>query len=107
MADARVQDVARRGLRDVATRDDDLALTIAVDPGDSDDLACAHREGHVLDSLQAPAVAGGDTFEAEERLARIGRLLRDPEQNVATDHQTSQLVLGGALRRDGFDPPAA
>ena len=80
-------------------RFDQLALAVAFDAGDADDLAGAHVERHVVDDA-ARAGADGEIADAQRDRARLRRRLLDPQQHVAPDHQPRQL---GRARLPGLD----
>ena len=89
-------------------RVDELALAVAVDAGDADDLARAHVEGDAADGLEPALVAHLQVLDAEDRVARLRRRpLVDAQQHLAPDHERREAVLGRALARHGLDRLAA
>ncbi len=111
---ARVDGVGRIGVRDVLALErhgarrrapqphdglDDLALPVAVDSGDTDDLALVHVERHAAHGLELPIVEHLQVLDAQHDIARRGWLLVDPEHDLAADHHLGEPGLVGLARR--------
>ena len=82
---------------------DELALSVSVDAGDPDDLSGAHVEGHAANGRQVTVVHDVEVLDLEQDVPRLGRRLLDPEEHVPADHHPRQLLLCGALARNGVD----
>ena len=79
----------------------ELGLPVALDAGDTDDLAAGDLEIKIVDH-HVPLGAATETPSSTSRGARPGRcrLLVHPQADRSTDHQLGQLRLGvGGLRR--------
>ena len=96
----------RRGAH-AGERLDELALPIAVDAGDRDDLARAQVHGEAAHGVQAAVVAHPEVAHREHVLAGVRVAARDVEQHLAADHQLGQAALAGACAVDGGDLLAA
>ena len=96
-----------RGVPEAGDRVHELALAVAVDPREPDDLASAHLEADPTHRLEAAFVEDVQILDREQRLRRLPRALLDPEQHLAADHQAREALLGRALLRDGLDRLAA
>ena len=122
VADAGVELAADVGVRDVGAVDadragqraaqagerlDELALAVVVDARDADDLARAHLQREPADRGQAAIVLDLELLDLEQRRARLGALLGDPEEHVAADHQAREALLRRALGRHRLDLLAA
>ena len=87
---------------------DQLALAIAVDARDADDLAGADVQREPPHGVEAAIVAHPQVAHREHRLARMRRAALDVEQHVAPDHQLRQTALARPLaieRRDLLAAP--
>jgi hypothetical protein len=108
--DARRDRVPRRAARDVLAQKldgpglglaqaddglDGLALTVAADAGDPEDLPPAHDEVHALDRGQPTVVGDPQVDDINPRLARLRRPLLDAEHDVASDHHACERHLVG------------
>ena len=87
-------DLAAGRVADAGENFEQLRLAVAGDAGDADDLAGADLEGNVGEAAHALCVDIAQVLHLQQRRARHGRLLRDPQQHAAADHQ-----LGKFLRR--------
>ena len=76
-------------------------------PAMPDDLPRPHLERDAAHLLDLAVVDHVQVADLEERRARVGRALLDPEHDLAPDHQLRQAGLGRALARDGVDLLAA
>ena len=93
-------DLAAARVAQPGDRLDQLGLPVAVDAGDADDLAAAHRAARA----RAPPAARGRRSTSRSSTSSSGspaarRLLLDAEQHVAADHQLGEARLRGALGR--------
>ena len=107
--------MAGRGVRDVASIDPDaprarpepgdhlgeLALPVAGDRRDPDDLAAADREGRATQRGQLPVVDGLDVADLEDGVAEPGRGSLHGLNDFAPDHLPGQ---PGAGRPGGRNP---
>jgi len=76
------------------------AWPFAVDAGEGDDLAGAHRKRRAADRLETAVVEHAQILDGQDRaLWRVGLLLY-PEDHVAPDHHTGERLLGGAGARN-------
>ncbi len=76
-------------------------------PGDADDLAGSHGERHVVDHRDAAPVAHRQTLDLQKRDAGRRRLLVDPQEDAASDHQLGEFAGAGLARRPCRDDFAA
>src|SRR3546814_20814450 len=76
-----------------------LALAVAGNPGEADDLAVGDVEADAVDPGDAVAVEHPQTVDVQHRPARGGRPLVHPEQHLAPDPQLGQFLAAG--RRGG------
>ena len=105
VAHAGVEHLARGVVRDVLAVDldsaagrvpqagerlDQLALAVAVDAGEPDDLPRPHLERDAAHRLEPAVVLDVQVLDAEQRLARLGRRLLDAQQHLAPDHQPAR-----------------
>ena len=88
-------DQARDGL-------DELALPVAFDAGDADNLAGAHVERHAIQN-RAGAGAYREIAHAERHVAGFRGRLFDTEQYFASHHQPGQLRRARLLRLHAAD----
>jgi hypothetical protein len=102
-------DPALRGAIESADEcQEEIGATRANQPGEADDLAAAHRERDVVQSIAAGPgrITHGKAFDRKE--FRRGR--RDGEQRAARDlptaHQAHHLVFAESSRRPGDHVPA-
>ena len=86
---------------------DQLALPVAVDARDADDLAGADVHREPAHRVQAAIVAHPQVPHREHRLAGMRGAALDVEQHVAPDHQLGQAALARALAVDRRDLLAA
>ncbi len=111
-----------RGLRDVLAveedapgagaphpdeRFDELALAVAVDTGDAEDLALAHLQVEAGDGGVAAVVEHLEPLDGQDDVAGLGRTLLDLQRHVAPDHHAGQPGAVGGVRRRRADDPAA
>jgi len=107
--DARDRHVSGRQRPQPGERLGELALAVAGDAGDADDLAAAHRERDAAQRGQTAVALGVQVVGLEYHLprrpgARLATVLLD----LAPDHQRRQGLGGRARRRRGRDDaPAA
>ena len=81
----------------------ELALAVALDAGDAEDLARSNLE---VDAVQLPLT--GEPLDPKDRLADLDRRLLEPEQDRPADHHLGELGLRGVGRAClPDDPPAA
>ena len=78
---------------------DQLALAVALDAGDADDLAGAHLQVEAGDGAVAAVVVDLEAGDVEHDVARVGGALLDLQHDAAPDHHVGQ---AGAVGR----PPA-
>ena len=122
VSDRRVVDVSRRGVPQLLAGHtdrsgdrishagesfDQLGLTVALDAGDSDDLAVVYIERDVVDEGSPGLVGDVQLVDCERRLAGIGWLLVDDQLHGTTDHHLGegQLVdLSGIGLTDRLSP---
>src|SRR5881392_1441683 len=64
----------------------ELALAVARDAGDRDNLSAANAERHVLDGRQAAVAVRSDALELETRLAHVAVPVPAPELDLTADH---------------------
>ena len=88
-------------------RVDELRLAVAVDPGDTDDLALPDLERDAVHLLDTSLVADVEIGDLEERNTRRGIRLLDLEQDLATDHEPREALLRRARGRQRLDHLAA
>ena len=83
---------------------DQLALAVAVNTGDADDLARADIEADAAHGVILVYLAGHyEVFHLKNRLARLAGLFLNGELHIAADHHLGQLFLGGVLNIDRTD----
>ena len=83
---------------------DQLALAVAVDAGDADDLARTALEGDVLDGVVLVGLGGhGHTLHIQNHVAGLGGLLVHHEIHVPAHHHLGQFLLAGARHVHGAD----
>ena len=83
---------------------DQLALAVAVDACDADDLARAHRERDALDGREPAVIPHVEVVDLEQHVAlRARRRLLDPQEDVAPHHHPREPRFRRALARDGVD----
>jgi len=81
-----------------------LCLSVAVDTGDTDDLAGAHAEGHVFHGVVFVHLGGhGHVLHIQDDVAGHLFILMDDKLNIAADHHAGQLFLGGVADVHGAD----
>ncbi len=97
------EDGALRQRQEAGDGAQELALAVAVHPGDADDLPFVDIQAQALDLHQAAAIAYLQILEAEHHTA--GRLLRlvDLELDRTTDHHLGQVLLTDIRYIDGAD----
>ena len=71
-------------------RPDQLGLTVALDPGDADDLASVHLERHVLDD-RAVVFDDRQAAHRQRHVVGDGRLRRVGLRELAAHHQLGQI----------------
>src|SRR3546814_13064371 len=76
-------------------RSQQLALAVAGNAGNANDLPAAHAEADVVDPGDAGAVDEGDILDHENRIAGTRRLLGEREQDLAAAHQPGKHPLVG------------
>ncbi len=118
MAEAGFEPVPRTALRDLGVGQphpalrrapeageglEELRLSVAVDAGDSHDLAGAHVEAHAAYRRETAVVLDREPLDLEERLARTRRLLVHLQNDLAPHHQAGEALLGRPLPRHGVD----
>ena len=75
---------------------DQLRLAVAVNPGNADDLAPPHLEGHVLHSVVLMDLGGhGHVLHIQHHISGMGGLLFHMEVHAAAHHHGRQLLRGG------------
>ncbi len=72
-----------------------LALAVAGDARDADDLARPNRKADAVDPGNAAVVDQLQVLDFEHSLPRLGLLPLDPQQDFAADHQLRQLLRRG------------
>ena len=83
---------------------DQLRLAVAVDAGDADDLARPHLERHAAHRSRARARrVRGDPRPSSSGSSGVALVLLDAKQDVASDHQPREPVLGRAAARQRLD----
>ena len=86
---------------------DELALTVAVDARDADDLALPHLQADPVHQLDAALVDNRQIGHGQHRGARLAGLFVDLQQHIAADHQPRQLLAGRPLGGQRADHLAA
>ena len=122
VGDAETVDRARVVVGDVATvqrdrpalgrahpaeRLDELALAVALDAGDADDLTGAHLQVEAGDGPVLAVVVDLEAGDVEHDVAGVGLALVDLQHDAAPDHQVGQPGAVGLRRRGGADELAA
>ena len=86
---------------------DELRLAVAVDAGETDDLAAADLEAHVLDGVVLMHLTGhGHVLHVQHHVAGGGCLFLHVEVDVPAHHHGGKLLHGGVLRLYGAHVPA-
>ena len=83
-------DLATTGPRNPGNAIQQFRLAIARHPGDADDLALAHREGHIIDAGNVFAVAPRHMPHLKHNLAGLGLGFFHPQQNPPPHHGFGQ-----------------
>ena len=86
---------------------DQLALPVALDAGDADDLTRPHLQVEAVDGPMAPIVVDLQPGHVEHDVARVGVALLDLQHDAAPDHHVGQPGPVGLLRRRRADDLAA
>ena len=84
-----------------------LALPVALDAGDAEDLARSELERDALQRRYALVRARGQVVDRHHHRTRSRRLLVDAQQHLAPDHQRGDLLLVRVLCREMADHTAA
>ncbi len=79
-------DAAAVGPAQPDNRLDQLALPVALDAGDAEDLAGAHRQRHAAHRRRAARAGDVEVAHLEHGVADLGRSLLDAQQDRAPDH---------------------
>ena len=75
---------------------DELGLAVAVDTGDTDDLARAHGEGNVVHGVALLHMGvDAEVVDLQDLARGLGLVLCDLELHGAADHHVGKLLLGG------------
>ena len=82
---------------------EELALAVAGDAGDADDLARMDREGRVRDAQHAAGVDHGEILDLEHRRAGRALALLDLQQHAPADHRLGELRRRGLGGHEGGD----
>ncbi len=82
---------------------DQLALTVAFDAGDADDLTGPHLQVEPGHGPMAPIVVDLQFDHVEHDVARVGVALLDLQHDAASDHHVGQPGAVGLLRRGRAD----
>ena len=83
---------------------DELRLAVAVDTGETDDLAPAHLQGHVLDGVVLVDLASyGHVLYIQHHVAGLTGLFVHMEADIAAHHHGGQLLGGGVFRFHSAD----
>ena len=114
LADGGIRDVpalepdgAGRGLFEARNTVDQLALAVAVDTGNADDLARTDVEADAADGIVLVDLARHDeVLDLQDRLADLAGLLIDGKLHVAANHHLGQFLFRGVLDVNGADIPA-
>ena len=81
-----------------------LGLAVPLDAGNADDLPGAHLKIHALDGVVLVCLAGHHkTLDVQNDLARLAGLFLNGKIDIAPDHHTGQLLLGGIGNIYGAD----
>ena len=81
-----------------------LALAVAVNARDADDLPRVYLEAHVLDCVVLVDLGGdGEVLHIQNHLARVRLALGDRKFHVTAHHHPGQLCLGGVRDVHGAD----
>ncbi len=99
---------AARGAAQTGDEFGQLALPVAGDPGDPQDLPRPHFQADPSDGRQAAVALSPDVVQAQPHLPLLDRRSIDAQQHLAPDHQARQFPavrFGRARRLD--DPPVA
>ncbi len=86
---------------------DELALAVALDAGDGEDLARVDGEAEVIDRRVAALVADGQVRDLEHGLAGRGHVAVHDELHRAADHHGGELFFVRLSRRRRADHLAA
>ena len=81
-------------------RGDELLLAGAGNAGNADDLARVDVQIDALDTLNAVCILDTEVLDAQNGLARLGRMLIRFEHDLTSDHQVRQRVLVHLARQD-------
>jgi len=79
---------------------DELGLTVSVDTGDAEHLACTEFEGDPRHRLNAAVVVGVDLGHLKDAVARLLRRRRRLHQHLAADHHLRKILTGHVCGRD-------
>ena len=82
---------------------DQLALPVALDTCDANNLASFHREGNIGDRWQTQTAIDVEALHIQYDVSRHRRLLVDPEQNAPAHHHLGQARLVCFVRGRGAD----
>ena len=85
---------------------DELALTVALDAGNAEDLAGAHLDVEPVDHRVTTVVVDRERVDVDHHVTRRGVALLDLEHDVAPDHQVGQRLLRRGLGIGGAGDPA-
>ena len=86
----------------------EFRLAVAVDTGDTDDLARANVEADVIDSHLGASLGGdGHVLHLQNYISGMRGSLVNFEADIAADHHAAQLFLAGVLDLDCTDVFAA
>ena len=88
-----------------AQRLDELALAVALDAGDADDLAGPHLEVEAVDGGVAAVVVDLQPLDLQHDVAGVGVTLLHLQDDAAPDHHVGQAGPVGLLRRRRADDP--
>ena len=98
------RDLAAGRLFETGERVDKLALAVAVDTGDADDLAAPGSKGNAFHGIVFVQLRRhGEVFNLQHRLAGLGGRLVHHELHRAADHHAGELFLRRLARVDGAD----
>ena len=98
----------RRALTQAGNHLSQLALSVAGDPRDADDLAGAHLDAEVAQRRDATIVLGANILHRKHHITGLDGVLLHREDHLAANHQGSELRLGDAHRAHrGRSHPAA
>jgi len=86
--------------------DDELGLTVSVDTGDAEHLACTELEDPPRHRLNAAVVVGVDLGHLKDAVARLLRRRRGLHQHLAADHHLRKILTGHVCGRDRPDVDA-